>query len=313
MKRFAGIDVSKKQLDVFLHPVGERLSFDNTDEGHLALREKLTTFSAEIIVLEATGGIEARLAGSLAAAGLPVAVVNPRQVRDFARAKGKLAKTDTIDAEVIAEFAEAVKPEVRALPDAEAQELRSLVARRRQLTEMLAAERNRWQQATSAPVRQSIEKLIAWLKAEIKSVDSDMGDRVRKSPLWREKEDLLRSVPGIGPGIANMLIAELPELGSLNRRKIAALVGVAPLNRDSGTYRGTRSVWGGRRQVRSALYMAALVGIRWNPTLKSFYTRLRQAGKRAKVALTACIRKLLTILNSMMKHRTHWQEVPCAA
>jgi transposase len=308
MPGYIGIDVSKEQLDVFILPSGERMRISNTEAGHIEIREKLPAFSPDMIVLEATGGLEARIAGTLSAAGLPVAVVNPRQVRDFARAKGMLAKTDRIDAKVLAQFAEAVKPEARRLPDEAERELRGMVARRRQITGMLTSERNRLAQKPALEVRQNIEEHILFLTDQLKKLDKGMGRLVKKSPLWREKDDLLRSVPGIGPTVATALMAELPELGTLNRRQIAALAGVAPLNRDSGTLRGKRSVWGGRRKLRSALYMAALVASRFNPVIRDFYQRLKEAGKKGKVALTACMRKLLTILNSMLKTGSPWRE-----
>lgn len=303
---FVGIDVSKKRLDVFVAPSGERISVSNEPDGHVELRDRLTQTKAERIVLEATGGLELPVVGVLAAAGLPVVVVNPRQVRDFAKAKGRLAKTDAIDAEIIAAFAEAIRPELRPIANEEAQEFAELVARRRQLVEMRTAEKTRFLQAVGARLRAKIRAHIEMLEKMIKELDDDLDQAVRSSPVWREKEDLLRTVPGIGPTIAKALLADLPELGVLNRKKIAALVGVAPLNRDSGTLRGRRSIWGGRRAVRSALYMAAVVASRHNATIKRFYERLRAAGKRAKVALTACMRKLLTMLNAMLKTGQPW-------
>jgi transposase len=265
---------------------------------------------ASLVVLEATGGLEAVLAAELAAAGVPVAVVNPRQVRDFARAMGKLAKTDALDAAVLARFAAAVRPAPRPLPDAAAVDLRALVARRRQLVEMLTAERNRLR---AAPARLRPETHVRFLRAALDDLDRDLGAAVRASPLWREAEDLLRSVPGIGPVVSATLLAELPELGTLGPKQLAALVGVAPLNRDSGARRGTRSVWGGRAGVRAALYMAALVGVRHNPPLRAFHARLRAAGKPPKVALIACMRKLLTTLNALLRHRTTWHTPPARA
>lgn len=257
------------------------------------------------MVLEATGGFEISVASELELAGLPVSLVNPRQVRSFARATGRLAKTDTIDAQVLAQFAEAVKPPVRPLPNEETRELRALVDRRRQLLEMLTSERNRLRNA-SRRVRPLIQEHIRWLKQQVEDLDKDIGELIRSSPIWRAQEDMLRSVPGVGPVLSSMLLTHLPELGSLNRGQVAALVGVAPLNRDSGAFRGKRSVWGGRTAVRSALYMAALAATQHNPVIKAFYHRLCAAGKPPKVALTACMRKLLLILNSMLKHRTRW-------
>ena len=256
-------------------------------------------------MLEATGGFEVDVAGALAAAGLPTAVVNPRQVRDFARATGLLAKTDQLDAQALAHFAEAVRPEPRPLPDAQAQELSALLLRRRQLVDMLTAEKNRVSLA-AARIRPQIQTHIAWLQQQLADLDRDLGQLIRSSPVWRAKDDLLRSVPGVGPVLATTLVASLPELGTLTRQQIAALVGVAPLNRDSGTWRGRRTVWGGRAHVRAVLYMSTLVAVRHNPALRAFYERLRHAGKLPKVALTACMRKLLTILNAMLKHQTRW-------
>ena len=257
-------------------------------------------------MLEATGGLESAVAGELVAAGLEVTVVNPRQVRDFARATGRLAKTDAIDAGMLARFGEAVQPEARALPDAQTQELRGLVARRRQVVAMLTAECNRLPRATKR-VRPQIKSHIAWLRRQLDSLDQELAALVQTSPLWRARENLLSSVPGIGPVTATCLLAELPELGRLNRKQIAALVGVAPHNRDSGTYRGKRSVWGGRAPVRASLYMATLVATRFNPVIKIFYDRLCAAGKPKKVALTACMRKLLTILNRMLNTQSPWK------
>ena len=257
------------------------------------------------MVLEASGGLELPLVTALAATSLPVVVVNPRQVRDFARATGRLAKTDSLDAAVLAHFAEAVRPPLRPLRDAETQVLSSLVARRQQVMTMLVAERNRLSSAAMA-VRPSIEAHIAWLKQQLDDLDQGLRQALRQSPVWREKDDLLRSVPGIGNQISLTLLAYLPELGTLNRRQIAALVGVAPFNRDSGTLRGKRTVWGGRARVRTALYMGALVASRFNPVIRDFYQRLLSAGKPKKLALTACMRKLLIILNSMTKNGSSW-------
>ena len=257
------------------------------------------------VVLEATGGYEMLVAGELELAGLPVSLVNPRQVRSFARATGRLAKTDAIDAQVLAQFAEAIKPPVRPLPDQETRELRALVDRRRQLLGMVTSERNRLRNA-SRRVRPLIQEHIQWLKQQVDDLDKDISELIRSSPVWRAQEDLLCSVPGVGPVLSSTLLTHLPELGSLNRGQVAALVGVAPLNRDSGAFRGKRSIWGGRAAVRSALYMAALVATRHNPVIKAFYQRLRAAGKAKKVALTACMRKLLLILNCMLLRRTRW-------
>ena len=265
----------------------------------------LTGLHPSLVVLEATGGLEAPLTGALAEAGLPVVVVNPRQVRDFAKATGKLAKTDAIDAHVLAHFADAVRPTPRPLPDAQTQAIAALLARRRQMVAMLTAEKNRFRTA-NVVVREDILQHITWLKKRLSKLDTDLRETLRQSPIWREKDNLLQSVPGVGPVLSLTLLAQLPELGTLSRRQIAALVGVAPLNRDSGTLQGKRTVWGGRATVRTALYMGALVASRWNPVLRSFYHRLCAAGKPKKVALTACMRKMLTILNAMLKHRTPW-------
>jgi transposase len=279
----------------------------NDDSGIDSLVTRLKAVSPVLIVLEATGALESPCASALAATGLPVVVVNPRQVRDFAKATGRLAKTDRIDAEVLALFGEAVRPEVRPLPDAESRRLEALCARRRQLVEMLTAEQNRLGSANEA-VRSHVEEHIRWLKAQLKDLDCDLKKAIQSSPAWRDKDELLRSFKGgVGPVLRSTLIGELPELGRLNRREIAALVGVAPLNRDSGTLRGRRSTWGGRASVRRALYMSALVASRHNPTIRAFYDRLRAAGKPAKTALTACMRKLLVILNAMVRDQTRWR------
>jgi transposase len=274
--------------------------------------ERLRALPVALIVLEATGGLELPLIGALVAAGLPVVVANPRQVRDFAKATGRLAKTDLLDAQILAHFADVIRPVPRTLPDEQMQALAALLARRRQLIEMLTAEKNR---LGSAPhlVHKRLNAHITWLEREVTQAERVLAHAIGESPIWREKDDLLRTVPGVGPGLARTLIVDLPELGALSRKQIAALVGVAPLNRDSGTLRGRRIVWGGRAHVRAALYMAALVGSRCNPVIRSFYQRLCDAGKAKKVALTACMRKLLTILNAMMKHRTRWStnEIVC--
>jgi transposase len=305
---FVGIDVSKARLDIALGPSGDTESVCNDETGITTLVKRLLAVKPTLIVLEASGGLQRSLVHALADAELPVIVVNPRQVRDFAKATGQLAKTDRIDAGVLARFGEAVRPGLRALPDASTEELRALIARRRQLTEMIVAERNRLSSA-ARPLRKRIKAHVRWLEAELERADTELDQSIRQSPIWREQEDLLKSVPGIGSVISRTLLAELPELGKLSRKQIAALVGVAPLNWDSGTLRGRRAVWGGRACVRAALYMAALVASRRNPVIRNFYTRLRAAGKAPKVALVACVRKLLTILNAMLKHRTHWSPV----
>jgi len=305
---FVGIDVSKQQLDVAVRPSGETWVVAHDEAGLSALVARLRDLAPTLIVLEATGGLEVTLAGALAAALLPVVVVNPRQVRDFARSTGILAKTDRLDAQLLAQFAEAVRPALRPLPDAQAQELTALLQRRRQLVEMLTAEKNRLTVA-SRRIRPQLQAHIEWLHKQIAQFDEDLRQVIRASPLWREKDDLLRSTPGVGPVLATTLVAALPELGLLTRRQIAALVGVAPFNRDSGTLRGRRAVWGGRAQVCAVLYMSTVVAVRHNPVLIAFYQRLRAAGKAPKLALTACMRKLLTILNAMLKHHRRWAPV----
>ena len=302
---YAGIDVAKDRLDLALRPSGTVRTVAYDAAGISSLVSELQALEPSAVVLESTGGLELPLAGALAAASLPVAVVNPRQVRDFAKATGRLAKTDALDAQVIAHFAEAVRPAMRPLPDSETRELQSLNARRTQVVEMLVAEKNRLGRAGQA-VRPRIRAHIEWLEQELKDLDRGLRDMLRRSPVWREQEDLLRSVPGVGPQLSVALLADLPELGALGRRQIAALAGVAPMNRDSGSMRGRRSVSGGRGRVRAVLYMGALVASQHNPVIRSFYQRLLAAGKPKKLALTACMRKLLTILNSMVKHGQRW-------
>jgi transposase len=302
---FVGIDVAKDRLDLAWRPTGERWTAPNTERGIRAICRRLRTPGPTLIVLEATGGLELPLTGALAAAGLPVVVVNPRQIRDFAKATGRLAKTDALDAAVLAHFAEAVRPEPRPLPDAATQALSALLLRRRQLIGMRTAEQNRLGSAP-APVRQAIVAHIRWLESRLAELDEELARTIRESPLWREKDDLLQSTPGVGPVLARTLLASLPELGTLTRQQVAALVGVAPLNRDSGRCRGSRRVWGGRAHVRAALYMGTLVATRFNPVIRAFYHRLCAAGKAKKVALTACMRKLLTMLNAMLKHQAPW-------
>lgn len=300
---FAGIDVSKSELEV---AVGEEgWSVSNDAAGIADLVRRLGNREPALVVLEATGGHETAVVAELISASVPVVVANPRQVRDFGRSTGQLAKTDRIDARVLALFAERVRPEPRPVPDEAAREFTALLARRRQLIEMLTAEKNRLHTAPEA-VRKGIQQHIRWLKRQLGGVDADLDGRIKESPVWRAREDLLRSVPGVGPVLSRTLIGELPELGRLNRREIAALVGVAPLNRDSGTLRGKRMVWGGRSSVRAALYMATLTSTRWNPVIAEFYDRLRERGKPPKVALTACMRKLLTILNAMARDGALW-------
>ena len=303
---YVGIDVSKASLDVAVHPSAEAWQVKNDSTGITGLIEQLNAYGPELIVLEATGGYENALVAALGAAGLPVVVVNPRQVRDFAKAMGLLAKTDRIDASVLALFGERVRPEPRELPSKAMQELEALLSRRRQILEMLGAERNRLEHAKGS-VKRDLQEHIRYLEKRLRKVDTEIEEHIQASPLWRAKEDLLRSVPGVGPVVSRTLIAELPELGRLSRKRIAALVGVAPFARDSEQLRGQRIVWGGRASVRAALYMAAVVGVRRNPVLKPFYQRLKDAGKPSKVALVACMRKLLCILNSMVRHNRRWE------
>lgn len=307
---YVGIDVSKATLDICTSK-GDAWQEVNDDRMMTALQERLRMLPPALIVLEATGGYEVRAAAALGAAGLPVAVVNPRQVRHFARSTGQLAKTDRIDARILALFAERVHPEPRPLPDDDTRELDGLITRRRQLNAMITAEQGRLEHAVPS-LRKPIKRHIGWLRRELSGVDGDIDDHVRRSPLWRAKDDLLQSVPGIGDVTARTLLAELPELGTLNRKQVAALVGVAPLNRDSGTLRGRRIIWGGRAPVRSALFMAAFVGVRRNPVLTAFYARLRAAGKPYKVAIVACMHKLLIILNAMLRDGRAWDPMPVA-
>jgi transposase len=303
-----GIDVSKHRLDVALRPSGETWAVAHEPDQIASLVRDLGQRHVDLIVLEATGGLEQPLAAALVAAGLPVAIVNPRQVRDFARATGRLAKTDRLDAAVLAHFAEAVRPEPRPLPDAATEALQALVTRRQQLIEMLTAERNR-RATTPAPLRDRVEAHIAWLEQDLQATDDEVDHLLRTSPVWRVQDDLLRSVPGIGPVVSATLLATLPELGHLDPKRLAALVGVAPLNRDSGTLRGRRSVWGGRARTRQVLYMGALSATQHNPVIRSFYQRLVAAGKPKKVALTACMHKLLTILNAIVRDNRPWQPI----
>jgi transposase len=302
---YLGIDVSKNQLDIAVRPAGDTWSMPNDTSGITEVVQGLAQLHPALVVLEATGGLQMPLAAALATAGLPLAMVNPRQVRDFARATGRLAKTDRLDAQVLAHFAAAVRPTPYPLPDAQTQELTALLTRRHQVVEMLTAEKNRLRTARES-VHRRVQDHIRWLEQELADLDDDLEHTLRESPLWREKDNLLRGVPGIGRVVSITLLADLPELGTLSRHQIAALVGVAPLNRDSGRFRGKRMVWGGRARVRAALYMAALTASQHNPIIKAFYHRLCGAGKARKVALTACMRKLLIILNSMVKHRQTW-------
>jgi transposase len=311
---YAGVDVSKDRLDVCVRRSeperhgggGDAFVVAHDEAGIDTLVSRLVEKRPVLVIVEATGGFERAVVGALAAAGLPVAVVNPRQVRDFARATGKLAKTDALDAEVLARFAEAIRPTPKALPDEEIRALQGILARRRQLVDMLTAENNRVHSA-SKPVAKRIAAHIKWLQKELSRTDGDLDKAIKESPALAENEALLRSVPGVGPVLARTLLAQVPELGTLTHKRLAALVGVAPLNRDSGTLRGRRSVWGGRAEVRAALYMGALVAARRNPVVREFYERLLAVGKPKKVALVACMRKLLAILNAVLKHRTPWR------
>jgi transposase len=302
-----GIDVSKATLVVAVHPTGEQWVTETTPAAVEALVARLGTLQPMLIVVEATGGYERVLTAQCATAQLPIAVVNPRQVRAFAQALGRTAKTDDIDAQLLAAFGARIQPAARALADAETQALAALVARRRQLIEMIGMERRRLDQAPpTGKITRDLRNHIRWLERRVEDVDDEIGTAIQASPLWRAQDDLLRSVPGIGPTTARTLLAELPELGRLDRRAIAALVGVAPFNCDSGQHRGQRHIWGGRASVRAVLYMAAVSAARYNPILRVFYRRLRDAGKPAKVALVATMRKLLTIVNTMVKHQSKW-------
>jgi transposase len=307
MSEFIGIDVSKATLDVATHVGGARLQAENSEQGLKQLSEQLLGLAPELVVMEASGGYERLCAATLAQAGLPVAVVNARQVRAFAVATGVLAKTDAVDARVLARFAAAVRPAVRSLPDEQRAALDEIMGRRRQLVGMLVMEKNRLAQARNPGVRRDIKSLIAVLEKRIGGCDGELQRQIQASPVWRAQEDLLRSFNGIGPVNARVLLVELPELGMLDRKKIAALVGLAPIARDSGQHRGRRSIAGGRGQVRASLYMATVAAIRANAVIRAFYQRLREAGKPAKVAIVACMRKILTILNAMVRTQSRWQ------
>ena len=302
---YVGIDVSKERMDVAARPTGTIWSVSYDSDGVDGLVAQLKELKPAGVITESTGGLELPLVAVLAAASLPVAVVNPRQVRDFAKSTGQLAKTDRLDAQVLAHFGEAVSPPMRPLRDADTQALGAVLARRRQVVGIVVAEKHRLSRAVPE-FRPCIEAHVSWLKQELNDLDTDLRQKIQHSPVWREKDDLLRSVPGVGPQVSLTLLAYLPELGTLNRKQIAALVGVAPFNRDSGPHRGKRSAWDGRATVRSTLYMGALVASRCNPVLRDFYQRLLEAGKPKKVALTACARKLLTIFNTMARTGVHW-------
>jgi len=294
-------------LEIAVVPTGEKWSVSNSAEGMQLLVQRLKELSPRLVVLEASGGLERRAVAALAAAGIPVVAVNPRQVREFAKATGRLAKTDAIDAAMLGLFAERIRPELRPLRDADAQELEALVVRRRQVVDMITAEKNRLSAAPpSKRVRTAIGKTIKWLEAQLDEIDSDLDKTVRNSPAWREKEDLMRTVPGVGKVLSRTLLSLVPELGALGRKQLAALVGVAPMNQDSGAHRGRRRIWGGRAHVRAVLYMSALVAARYNPSIRAFHQRLVAAGKLPKVALVACMHKLLSILNAMIRSKSPW-------
>jgi transposase len=309
---FIGIDVSKDQLDVAARPSGESWHVANSELGIATLVKRLTELQPTLVVLEATGRLESAAVSALAVAEIPLAIVNPRQVRDFARSTGKLAKTDKLDAQMLARFADAVRPERRPLPDETQQRLEALLVRRRQLLGMVTAERNRRRRAP-AMTRGELDEHLAWLQLRVEAIEDELNKTIRSSPLWREKVALLRSVPGVGPMLAATIVAQLPELGVLTHKEISALVGIAPLNRDSGNWRGKRTIWGGRPQVRAALYMSALVATQFNPLIRPFYLRLLATGKPKKLALTACMRKLLIILNAIAHRGIPWRSPASAA
>lgn len=308
MDEFIGIDVSKLRLDVAAHVSGEQFAIDNSEAGHKLLCERLIALRPRLVILEASGGYERLCVGALAHAGLSVVLVNARQVREFARATGIIAKTDRLDARVLAHFGAVVRPAVRPLPDEQQQALDELLARRRQIVTALVAEKNRLGLARGRLVRRTMREAAATYERLLGLIDHELNELIKASPLWQEKENLLRSFKGIGPVSTRTLLADLPELGLLNRKQIAALVGIAPIARESGRWRGRRHIWGGRAQVRSGLYMATIAAMRSNPQIRTFYQRLRGAGKPGKVALIACMRKLLTILNAMMRNHTRWQQ-----
>lgn len=306
---FAGIDVSKDTLAIGIHPAGEVFELSHDAKGIAEVLTRLARHSPALIVLEATGGLETQLAVALAAAGMPVAVVNPRQVRDYARATGQLSKTDRIDAQVLADFAQAIRPQARPLKDEATRELDELVARRRQLVGMRIQERQRLLHASPA-LRKELKRHIAWLERRIGHIDTDLTARLRSSEAWRVRDDLLRSIPGVGPVLCTTLLAKVPELGSLDHKALAKLIGVAPLAADSGKHRGARHTWGGRAEVRAVLYMATISAMRANPAIKAFAVRLSQTGKKPKVVIVACMHKLLTIMNAMIKNNTPWNPQP---
>ena len=304
---FVGVDVSKAELEIGIIPGSKTWKVSNDSLGVQRLIDDLETLSPRVIVIESTGGYETFVASSLATAQMPVVIINPRNIRSFAKAIGILAKTDRIDSLVLAQYGKSIKPEPRPLKDSQAQELKALLARRKQLIEMLTMEKNRAEKATNS-VLKDIQAHICWLESRLKNVDKDLHHSIKTSTAWREKDKIIQSIPGAGPVLSVTLISELPELGILNRRQIAALVGVAPFNCDSGKRKGYRRVWGGRAPIRSILYMAALSAVRCNPVIGSFYKRLLTAGKKPKVSLTACMRKLLTIINSMVRTGSLWNQ-----
>jgi transposase len=308
-KQYAGIDVSKDYLDLAILPSKERRQYANDEGGVKKLVTRLKKLSPELVVLEPTGGFEAPIVAALSVESLPVAVVNARQIKEYARATGRLAKTDKIDSQVMAEFALKINPPARPLRDEETEEIKAIMSRRRQLLEMITAEKNRMAIARK-PLKVSIQAHIDWLKKELDDLDNDLRKRIEDSPVWRVKDNLLQSIPGVGKVLSATLLAELPELGKLNRRQIAALVGVAPFNRDSGYMRGKRSIWGGRASIRTVLYMATLSSTRFNPVISEFFQKLVQRGKAKKVALVACMRRLLTIMNAILKTEKAWQYTP---
>ena len=304
---FVGIDISKDTLDIRIEPAGDSLHVAYDDAGLAEVGQRLAAVRPVLIMMEATGGLETRLASELTARSLPVAIINPRQARDFAKATGQLAKTDRVDAAVLATFARAIRPAIRPLKDADTRELGEQVTRRRQLVAMRVQETLRLGTAATPLLRKNLKAHVAWLDKHIARLDGELTQRLRASEVWKAKDDLLRGIPGVGAVTTVTLFAQCPELGRLNRREIAKLTGVAPLARDSGKHRGTRFIWGGRADVRAVLYMATVAAIRCNPVLKVFAERLKQAGKPAKVVIVACMRKLLTIMNAMLKHNTPWQ------
>lgn len=303
-QKYVGVDISKDSLDIAVFDSNQRWRFNNSPVGIKRAIGMFRTIKPELVVFEATGGLEIPFWAALSEVGINAAPINPRQIRDFAKAKGRLAKTDTIDAQVIAHYGQAMQP--RPLPFPDTQELKEVMARRSQLVGMISAEKNRLRAARQERIKQGIKAHIEWLETGLDSVNKELREAIEASPIWGEKDQLLRSTPGVGPIVSAVLLTQLPELGTLNRHQVAALAGVAPLNRDSGLMRGKRSVWGGRGRVRGALYMAALVATRCNPVIRAFYQRLCSQGKPKKLALTACMRKLLAILNSMLKHHTPW-------